>query len=428
MPKVSVVVPIYNVERYLCQCLDSIRAQTMEDIEIICVDDGSTDSSGRIIDQYAALDRRMKVLHRSNAGYGAAMNAGIRLAKGEFIGIVEGDDRIAPDMYEVLHRAAKDNDLDFVKSDAYYWFEILDYHKRVHESILDDFYNHILGESDRNLFFDFFMNIWTGIYKKEFLNQYSISFHESPGASYQDNGFWMQTCFYAQRAMWLNEAFYYYRQDNPDASVKNSSKMMAMTREYEYLAETVKKRKQEYLLPYVYSMRLIRLKGTFYRIEDGYKYDFVRQIKEDYGKYKAYIQYNRYIDHWIRELLKSPVEYCNNIIRKKTEVRNKIKENDGIVIYGAGRQGDIVMRILYNEGLYDKIYCFAISDEPENVVIGTKKVLKIDMAHYRYPHALYLLAAVSGSRAYMDMRERLNRLGIYEYLQMTDFIEIFNYI
>lgn len=428
MPKVSIVVPVYNVERYLCQCLDSIRAQTMSDIEIICVDDGSTDSSGRIIDQYAALDGRMKVLHRKNAGYGASMNAGIRLAKGEYIGIVESDDRIAPDMYEVLYRAARDNDLDFVKSDAYYWFETLDYHRRVHESALNAFYNQILGENERNLFFDFYMNIWTGIYKKKFLIQNSIFFHESLGASYQDNGFWMQTCFYAQRAMWLDEAFYYYRQDNPDASVKSSSKMMAMTGEYQYLAETITKRKQEYLLPYVYSMRLVRLKGTFYRIDDCYKYDFVRQIREDYGKYKAYIQYNRYIDHWIRELLKSPVEYCNNVIRGKMEVRTRILENDGVVIYGAGRQGDIAMRILYNEGLYDKIYCFAVSDEPRNGVIGTKKVLKIDMAYDRYPHALYLLAAVTGSRAYLEMQERLNRLGIYEYLQMTDFIEKFNYI
>ena len=79
MPKVSIVVPVYNVEQYLRQCLDSIVTQTMKDIEIICVDDGSTDCSGKIIDKYAAADRRIKVLHKANAGYGAAMNAGIIL-------------------------------------------------------------------------------------------------------------------------------------------------------------------------------------------------------------------------------------------------------------------------------------------------------------------------------------------------------------
>ncbi len=428
MPKVSVVVPVYNVEQYLCQCLDSIRAQTMEDIEIICINDGSTDASGEIADRYAGMDERIKVFHKENAGYGAAMNTGIRVAAGEYIGIVESDDRISPDMYAVLYNAARDNHLDFVKSDAYYWFEQLNYQKRTHEKSLDAMYNQILGENERNLFFDFLMNIWTGLYKKEFLNQNAIFFNESPGASYQDNGFWMQTCFYAERAMWLNEAFYYYRQDNPDASVKSLSKMMAMTEEYEYLEKIVKARQQEYLLPYVYAMRLVRLKGTFYRIEDRRKQDFIYQIQQDYGKYKAYIKYNRYIDDWMREFLKSPREYCDNLINKKAEVKNRIWESEGVVIYGAGRQGDIVMRILYNEGLKDKIYCFAVSDAQGNELMGSKTVLGIHRAHECYPRALYLLAAEPGSKSYLEMREQLNKLEVYDYLQMTDFLEKFNYI
>ena len=87
MPKVSIIVPVYNVEQYLCQCLDSIMTQTMKDIEIICIDDGSTDSSGMIIERYAVLDSRIKVLHKSNEGYGAAMNAGLRLAVGSVFGL-----------------------------------------------------------------------------------------------------------------------------------------------------------------------------------------------------------------------------------------------------------------------------------------------------------------------------------------------------
>ena len=428
MPKVSIVVPVYNVEQYLRQCLDSIVMQTMKDIEIICVDDGSTDCSGKIIDKYAAADRRIKVLHKANAGYGAAMNAGIRLAEGDYIGIVESDDRIAPEMYETLYEAAVNHDLDFVKSDAYYWFEKMGYKKRVHDNSLNAVYDQVLGEDERNIFFDFFMNIWTGIYKKEFLLQNDISFHESAGASYQDNGFWMQTCFYAKKAMWLNEAFYHYRQDNPEASVKSTSKMMAMTKEYEYLEKTIKARHQEYLLPYVYAMRLVRLKGTFYRIEDEQKYDFVSQIKKDYAKYKAYIKYNRYIDNWMRELLRSPKKYCDNLIEKKKSVKNQILESEGVIIYGAGKQGDIAMRILYNEGLYGKINCFAVSDEPENVLLGLKDVLKVEKAHERYPDSLYLLAVVPGTKAYSDMRERMDRIGVHNFLQMTDFLEKFNYI
>ncbi len=428
MPKISIIVPVYNVEQYLCQCLDSIMAQTLKDIEIICIDDGSTDSSGAVIDQYAASDKRIKAVHKDNAGYGAAMNAGIKLAGGDYIGIVESDDRIEAEMYETLYKAAQNNDLDFVKSDAYYWFDSLDYRKRVHEKSLDDLYDKVLGESERNLFFDFFMNIWTGIYRREFLLQNSIFFNESPGASYQDNGFWMQTCFYAQKAMWLNKAFYYYRQDNPNASVKSTSKIMAMTREYEYLEEIIKARQQNNLLPYVYATKLVRLKGTFYRIEDTQKYNFIDQIQKDYGKYKAYIKYNGYIDGWLRTLLKAPEEYCDNLIKKKTEVKTRILESNGMVIYGAGRQGDILMRILYNEGLYDKICCFAVSEQSQNTFMGTKSVLEIEKARCCYPDALYVLAAAPGSRASIEMQERMNQLGIHDYLQMTDFLERYNYI
>ena len=123
MRKVSVIVPVYNVERYIAKCLDSILAQTLEDIEIICIDDGSTDNSGMILDQYASKDERVRVRHKKNSGYGAAMNVGIAMAEGEYVGIVESDDRIADDMYETLYKAARDNKLDMVKSDAYYWME-----------------------------------------------------------------------------------------------------------------------------------------------------------------------------------------------------------------------------------------------------------------------------------------------------------------
>ena len=204
--------------------------------------------------------------------------------------------------------------------------------------------------------------------------------------------------------------------------------MMAMTREYEYLEEIIKARKQEYLLPYVYTLRLVRLKGTFFRVDDKYKYEFTRQIREDYGKYKAYIKYNRYIDNWIRELLRAPEEYCGSLIEKKRRVKTQILESEGIIIYGAGKQGDIAMRILYNEGLYDKIRCFAVSDEPKDGFMADKRVVRIEKARDCYPGSLYLLAVTPCSKAYLDMQEGRERLGIQEYLQMTDFLEKFNYI
>ena len=89
MCKVSVLVPVYNVRKYLAQCLDSLAAQTMDDIEFICIDDGSTDGSEKMLDEYAEKDRRFHVIHKANSGYGASMNVGLHAARGEYIGIVE---------------------------------------------------------------------------------------------------------------------------------------------------------------------------------------------------------------------------------------------------------------------------------------------------------------------------------------------------
>ena len=116
---VSVIVPVYNVENYLAKCLDSILAQTLKNIEIICVNDGSTDGSPAILAKYAEKDSRIKVITQPNGGYGKAMNSGFKVAEGEYIGIVEPDDFILPKMYKTLYNAAKANDCEIVKSDFF---------------------------------------------------------------------------------------------------------------------------------------------------------------------------------------------------------------------------------------------------------------------------------------------------------------------
>ena len=115
MPKVSIVMPTYKVEKYFRQCLESVINQTLTDIEIIPVDDGSPDNCGKIMDEYAAKDSRIKPIHQENGGYGKAVNAGIEAATGEYIGIVETDDWIEPDMYEKLYNQAVKLDADVCK-------------------------------------------------------------------------------------------------------------------------------------------------------------------------------------------------------------------------------------------------------------------------------------------------------------------------
>lgn len=115
-PKVSIVVPIYRVEKYLAECVDSLLNQTLTNIEIVLVDDGSPDSCGEIAEQYACKDKRIKVIHQQNAGLGPARNAGIRVATGEYIGFVDSDDWVKPEMYEKLYEAAVRENADIAVS------------------------------------------------------------------------------------------------------------------------------------------------------------------------------------------------------------------------------------------------------------------------------------------------------------------------
>ena len=118
MTKISIIVPIFNTGEYLHKCINSILSQKLEDIELILVDDGSSDNSGKICDEYAKIDSRVKVIHKKNEGVSIARNTGISIAQGEYVGFVDSDDWIEPDMYDKLYNLALSNDCDIVMCDA----------------------------------------------------------------------------------------------------------------------------------------------------------------------------------------------------------------------------------------------------------------------------------------------------------------------
>ena len=237
MPKVSVVMPIYNAECYLRESLDSVVAQTLQDIEIVCVDDGSTDSSLEIIREYAACDQRFVVLTGPNAGYGAAMNKGIDAATGDFIGIVEPDDWVEPDMFETLWHVASDHACDVVKSDFLpFTGEGDTYHDEWYEICPDKgFYGKVLDPLRSNALFYAMMMSWTGIYRRSFLTGHDIRHNETPGAAFQDNGFWIQVFAQARRVWFVNRAFYHYRTDNAASSIRSMDAAMRIAHEFAFM-------------------------------------------------------------------------------------------------------------------------------------------------------------------------------------------------
>ena len=284
-PKISVVVPVYNVEKYLSCCLESIQCQTLKDLEIICVDDGSTDYSPDILKIFQSRDRRIRVYRTENRGYGHAMNLGIRESRGEYIGIVEPDDYIAPDMYELLYHRALATGADIVKSD-FYRFYGEDQKKEIYQKIAraDCNYNRIIHPRQEKECFRFIMNTWPGIYRSAFLKKYHILHNETPGASFQDNGFWFQGFCLAERITFVDKALYYNRRDNPGSSVNNRKKLYCVNDEYAWIRKFLSEYpelEKEFL--YQYSMKKYHTYlFNLDRIGWEYKREYLHRFAEEF--------------------------------------------------------------------------------------------------------------------------------------------------
>ena len=288
MAKISVVVPVYNVEKYLKECIDSILNQTLEDIEIICVNDGSTDSSLDILNDYAKKDKRIIVINKSNSGYGHTMNMGLNATTGEYIGIIESDDFADKNMFEDLYKLAKEYDADIVKGDWYnYWSKnkFARKNNRISSAKALKLTN---SKQDKSLL-RINPSVWSAIYKKDFLNKYNIRFLETPGASYQDLAFSFKVFALAERVILTDKAYLYYRQDNMNSSVKSKTKVYCVCDEYEEIDKFL----EEYPdLKFEFKVQeeINRYNGyvsSVLRIDDSVKPEFVKvfsdHFKEEYN-------------------------------------------------------------------------------------------------------------------------------------------------
>ena len=239
MVDVSVLVPVYNVKPYLRQCLDSLKAQTLGSIEFVCIDDGSTDGSGEILDAYAAGDARFRVIHKANSGYGASMNVGLRAAQGKYIGIVESDDFADEGMFEALWKVAEQLQADIVRSN--YW-QTTRYGSRFQEELAGFPYDEPFCPMSYNPQLILRNpNIWSAIYRKSFLEENGIWFHETPGASFQDLSFSFETLVSVQRFVAIKDAYLHYRMDNMASSVHSKTKVFCVHAEYDEMERFLQK-------------------------------------------------------------------------------------------------------------------------------------------------------------------------------------------
>ena len=221
MPVISIIIPVYNVEKYLIRCIQSVTKQTFSDLEIILVDDGSTDSSGKICDNFKQTDDRIKVIHKENGGLSSARNAGLRIATGDYIGFVDSDDWITPDMYEYLYGLIAKYDADLVSCDYVLADDrtVIKSKKRYCESVFDRnkaIYNYLLfGIIKRKSDY----SVWKKLYKKKCFN--STIFPE--GKLYEDMATNLEILQKCECYVSSSKPCYYYYQDSSSITRKKVS-------------------------------------------------------------------------------------------------------------------------------------------------------------------------------------------------------------
>lgn len=285
--KVSIIIPIYNTEKYLKKCLDSVINQTLKNIEIICIDDGSTDDSPNILKEYAKRDNRIKIISKENGGQAIARNIGIDNSTGEYIGFVDSDDYINLNMFEKLYKQAKSNDLDMNMckislfedgTDNFQdnvWYYAL--------NVFGDMEKKVFTHNDTTEFTcEISVTPYNKIYKRSFIKKHGIKFPE--GLIFEDEVFFFDAYLRAERVSLLKENLYYYRTNREGSTVTNSSE-----KDYSDVVEIFKILREKFNETNNYEKYKILLANRFIHLEFKrydqtalkYKKNFFNILKED---------------------------------------------------------------------------------------------------------------------------------------------------
>ncbi|KQC11224.1 MAG: hypothetical protein APR62_10305 [Smithella sp. SDB] len=214
-PLISVIIPVYNISKYLERCVNSIIKQSYKNLEIMLVDDGSTDNSGEICDIYKEKDKRIRVIHKINGGLSSARNAGLFVIKGEYVGFVDGDDFIDEYMYETLLKAMLDNDADVVQTGYHH----ADEHGRIADTrtFREAKYNNLA-----DMFYAFFeeQNIHVGVWSKLYKSKIFRNVRFLEGHVFEDYAILPNILNECEKCIVINGAFYNYAH-NPESISRN---------------------------------------------------------------------------------------------------------------------------------------------------------------------------------------------------------------
>lgn len=369
--KVSIIMPSLNVAEYIDECIKSVINQTLKEIEIICIDAGSTDGTWEKLCSYADNKENIvpvRLIHSDVKSYGYQVNTGIKAAKGEYIAIVETDDYVSQDMYETLYAIAERTNADVVKADYNYFYTQADGRRKFQYIGLwerdKSQYNHLLNPSQTVYLYANDYNIWKGIYNREFLKKNDIWLNESQGAAYQDIGFAQQVLACARKVYYLDKSLYRYRTDRDTSSMNSLNGLKYTCQEFKRLLEDETLFKKlvcpaglyRHMLQAFYGELKKLLKATDYDIHSEHIKPYAKWFVEQIGQaldqglvlpsdldifYQHFQTISADIEKFASNLKQQAVLLQNNT----DEILSKTQDRKTIV-FGAGIRGSRAVRLL----------------------------------------------------------------------------------
>lgn len=441
--KVSVILPSLNVADYIVECLNSVINQSLCELEIICVDAGSTDGTREKLENYVKQDSRIKLIDSKIKSYGTQVNMGIRNAKGKYIAILDTDDFVMDNMYEKLFLLAEENELDYVMADYKSFYDDSD-KGRVYTEIevfqnMPEIYGKVLSMHDHaHIYNGGDVNLWRGVYSADFLKRNHITLNETPGAAYQDICFIHRVRMNAQRSMYVNVYGYCYRRDRAESSINSVKGLQYAWYEYKYLLE--KEDIPEEYLGRVYYMMLMTLLGESrnFLVRSGFVWENENANCLEWFQKTLKMAIDRNLlsasmcspGSWrrLRVLLRSKEEYAKRlklIYENHKQIEDIARTASVIVICGAGKRGEVLMehikKVEYCMNSRRLLYVDNDSRLWDTWLNGTK-ILSVDDCAEGYREAVYIIS----SKFYqLQIREQLLSKGIhsrqiYEYVPTFD--------
>ena len=336
MVKVSVIIPVYNVEKYLGECLESIIDQSLEDIEIVCVNDGSTDNSLSILESYAELDNRIKIISQENHGLAAARNTGLKNINGDYVYFIDSDDFLELSALEELYNLAEEKSLDFVM------FKLINFDDEINEYYTIPDYemseiSNLIGENVFNfedledLIFKIAVSSVNKLYNMDFINKTGASFPE--GLIFEDNVFFWEILFDAKRIGFVDKHFYNRRRRANSITGAANLNFVDTLKIHNLIFEIFKKHNQfDKYKEQLFNQKVRSANNRFRQVNKNDKHLFFVEMKndfeqmvEDYGYEDILLTLKKNNKYIFQNVIKSRGSEEYLLLMKKDKLEKNIK-------------------------------------------------------------------------------------------------------